>query len=962
MSNRFIKQSQRAVIVMCATVALTGLYACSDDYDLDEKGNNPSWLGKSIYEELENPEGTNLKGTFQTYLRLIDDLGYKDVMSKTGSKTVFVANDSAYNEFFKSNSWGVSSYEQLTEPMKKQLFYASMLDNAILTEGLSNIDEGGTSLARGVAMKHQTAANATDTIYHIWMSNLPKNNSYWSQYNNHGIDVVMDNTRPMMIHFTREQMLNNGITSNDFQIITGKPYDGKSTFIFKNKVITSDVTCLNGYINQMDGVVLPPGNLAKMLRDGNDTRWFSRMMDRFSAPYYDAVTTLNYNDNAVINGRPVIDSIFQWRYFSERSQGATPLIRDPKGVSVANENLLRFDPGWNQYYSTYGINLADVGAMFVPTDQAIENYFLHTVAGEKLISLYAKQPNTLEHFAENLDSIPANIVCSFVNNAMNASFVQSVPSKFSSILDEASDPMGITEEDLCVNTDGSKDIRIANNGVIYMMSKVIPPVTYNIVSTPAFLRAKRDLGIINWAIQSKQKNSSDTENFPSLNFFAYLRASSANYAMFLPNNSAFDAYYVDPVSLGKNYKGGPRVLHFYFRRPTDENPSVSWFKYDVRTGNVAADSTQISRLSDVHDRLIDILNYHTVSLAQGATFGGNKYYKTKHGGEIQISGTNMGSSVMSGAQINGKLDVGGEKLPKSVVTEAPSTYSNGKSFVIDHLIQAPQTSVYGCLANHSQFSEFMKLCEEQSDKKQLLIWAGITKEAEQKQFTVFSDEFSKNSYDCIDFNVSFFNSYNYTVYAPDNNAMEEAYSMGLPKWDDVRTLKAKSDAETDPAKKKAMIDKGLAMIEAIRNFIRYHFQDYSIYADNTLDYGDAPMGDGGRVYQTSCFENSVYQKLTVSGGSKRIKIKDNANRTVWVEGGDEHLMSNFMARDYLFNNSKIETSSFAVVHEISMPLCNSKTGRFDSKWIDSSENAKQKLASHRQALLSAQRKGVRFYK
>ncbi len=968
MSNRFIKQSQRVVIGMCATVALTGFYACTDNYDLDENGNNPSWLGKSIYEELENPQGSKLTGTFQTYLRLIDDLGYKEVMSKTGSKTVFVANDSAFNEFFKNNSWGVSSYEQLTEPMKKQLFYASMLDNAILTEGLSNVDDGGTSLSRGVAMKHQTAANATDTVYYIMADNLPQNNSYWAQYAKNGIHVVMDNTRPMLIHFTREQMLNNSITNKDFEIITGKSYDGNSTYIYKNKVIMQDMTCLNGYINQLDGVVVPPGNLAKVIRDGSDTKWFSRMMDRYCAPYYDASTTMNYNDAAVLNGTAVIDSIYQLRYFSERSQGALSLIRDPKGVSVANENLLRFDPGWNQYYSTYGNSLADVGAMFVPSDEAIEQYFLHTVAGDKLISLYAKKPNTLENFAENLDSIPSNIVCSFVNNAMNASFVQTVPSKFTSILDEASDPMGITEDELCVNADGTKDVRIANNGVIYMMSNVIPPVTYNIVSTPAFLRSKRDLGVINWAIQSKQKSSSDTENFASLNFYAYLRASSANYAMFLPNNEAFDAYYVDPVSLGKNYsksnKEGARVLHFYFRKATDENPSVSYFKYDPRTGSITdpTDSTRISSLSTVHDRLKDILNYHTVSLAQGQVFGGNSYYKTKHGGEIKISGTSKGNSVMSGAQINGKLDVSGEALPKSVFTEDPSSYSNGKSFVINHLIQAPHTSVYGCLDNHSQFSEFMKLCEEQDDKKILLNWAGITKSDEQKQFTVFSDQFDKSTYDCIDFNVYFFNSYNYTLYAPDNTAMAKAYSMGLPTWEDVRALKAKSDAETDKEKKQAMANQGLAMIEAIRNFIRYHFQDYSIYADNTLDYGDAPTGNGGRVYQTSCFENGIYQKLTISGGNKRIEIKDNANRTVSVDAKDEHLLSNFMARDYIFNNSKIETSSFAAIHEISEPLCNSTTGRYDSAWANKSVAARKKLASHRQALISAQRKGVKFYK
>lgn len=137
------------------------------------------------------------------------------------------------------------------------------------------------------------------------------------------------------------------------------------------------------------------------------------MMDRFCAPYYDAVTTLNYNDYAALNGRDGKDSIFQWRYFSERSQGAQPLIRDPKGVSIANENLLRFDPGWNQYYSTFGINLADMGAMFVPTDKAVEEYFTNpSSGGYKIISLFAKKPNTVENLGENIDSIPANIISS----------------------------------------------------------------------------------------------------------------------------------------------------------------------------------------------------------------------------------------------------------------------------------------------------------------------------------------------------------------------------------------------------------------------------------------------------------------------------------------------------------------------------------------------------------------------
>ena len=928
-------------------MTLSGFYACTDSYDLDEKGNIPTKLGKSIYEELESPSnGSNLQGTFKTYLRLIDDLGYKDVMSKTGSKTVFVANDSAFNAFFKNNSWNVNSYEGLTESMKKQLFYASVLDNAILTEMLSNIESSNSSVTRGIAMKHQTSANATDTIYHMWMSELPVNNSYWTPYLKGGIDVVMDNTRPMMVHFTQEQMLNNGITSEDFATITGRPYESGATFIFKNKVIVKDVTCQNGYVNQTDGVIVPPGNMAQMIREGKDTKWFSRMLDRFCAPYYDAQTTLNYNDNAIQTGKELKDSIFQLRYFSERSQGATALNRDPKQVALASDVLLNFDPGWNQYYSTYGNMLADMGTMFVPTDEAVEDYFLNpSNGGYNILSLYAKKPLNKENFGENLDSIPTNIIRSFVNNLMNASFVQSVPSKFGTIMDEASDPIGITNKDL-VKNGNTYDVRIANNGALYMLNRVVPPISYNIVSTPALLRKARDLGVINWAIQDK--------DILKVNYYAYLRASSANYAMFLPSNKAFDNYYVDPVSLGKNYKNGPRVLHFYYKNINkDKNISVSAFKYNPSSGTISTDSTIVA-LNDVTDRLIDILNYHTVSLEQGKDIKNltNKFYKTKHGGEIEVSNLRVGGTVKSGGQING-IAGSSSAYPASNITEATTDYNNGGSFIIDHVIQAPEISVYGCLNTHEQFSKFLDLCTP-SDLSTLLKDLGLNT-TEQKQFTVFSDVFVDNTttnkqYDCLDQNVKFYNTYNYTLYAPNNDAMNEAFRRGLPTWEQVKETADEGDKA-----------KALSMAEAIRNFIRYHFQDYALYVDNTIDYGDAATNaDGSRRYLTSCVNGSVYQRLTVKGGGNTLTVTDNGGDPVTINANGDKLV-NFMARDYIFKNNTIETSSFTAIHEISKPLCSSSSKRFDDGLGDT-PTAKQKRQKNLENLYYAQKHGIKYYK
>ena len=107
-------------VFFCVSLVLSGLMtSCIDKYEEVDADSKPSWLGGSIYSELKNPNQARLTGTFNTYLRLIDDLGYAETLNRTGSKTVFPANDEAFKRFFSDNQWGVGSYEELTEAQKK---------------------------------------------------------------------------------------------------------------------------------------------------------------------------------------------------------------------------------------------------------------------------------------------------------------------------------------------------------------------------------------------------------------------------------------------------------------------------------------------------------------------------------------------------------------------------------------------------------------------------------------------------------------------------------------------------------------------------------------------------------------------------------------------------------------------------------------------------------------------------
>ena len=940
----------RRLLLGTSLVMVCGVFtACTDDYKLDDPDNYPSWLGGSIYDAMKNPEnlkegqGNVLTGTFNNYLRLIDDLGYAETLAKTGSKTVFPANDEAFGRFYQNNPWGVSRYEDLTDAMKKQLLYASMLDNAILVEMLSNISDGATAVMQGQSMKHTTGASVIDTITHLRSrADMPANNPYWEKYYDKGIYMVMDATRPMMIHFTEEQMTSNNITTrgdhSDFEVVTGTPYDEaeKSAYVFRNKIINADVTCKNGYIHQMEDVLVPPGNLAEMIRTNGESNLFSRMLDRFSAPYYDAATTQNYNNYAEQNNLPLIDSIYQKRYFSSRSQGGT-LTVDPNNNTT--QYVLPFDPGWNNYNSgAMGENSSkDIAAMFVPTDAALAEFFLPGGGGEFLINAFGKKPNTLENLEENIDSIPLQNVQQIIGNLMKSSFVGTVPSKFGRVMDEANDPMGLTLDVLNKTSDGRYDVKIANNGVAYMLNTVFAPPSLIAVSAPVTL--SKNMRIMNEAVNDGKNRSTLALN---LNYYAYLLAMSANYAFFIPTDDAFGRYYVDPAYLNADQ---PRALKFYYE-PRSPYVYCSAWKYDPATGTVGttpADSIGRVSVDQFRSQLVDILNYHTIVLGDGEKLGANKFYKTKHGGAIIFGG----NDVKSGAQID-------NGMPTSTITQVYNQ-ANGTAYAIDHIIQPPHNSVLNVLEGDPRFSEFLDLCTD-FDMDSIMEFASdklvevntVTKKRRMDAYHPFAAKGGLTD------NVNYFNSYNYTVYAPDNEAMQKAYERGLPRWSDIKKLYDQYNERLDSEKAAGAIsyevqharDLALAMVEEINAFIRYHFQDNSIYVDNTIE---------GGTYPTACSDTlGIREKLTVSGSAGQMTVQDKNGQQIVIEASNTAKLQNVMARDYVIRvtgsgrneQRSLSTSSFAVVHQISTPLCtHTNTNRYDEQWKGA--GARERLQAYR---------------
>lgn len=963
MKKRFCKLGRYWLGAVCV-VSVCGLtYSCSDDYDLPT--TTPSWLGSSIYDYLKD------EGDYTNFVRLIDDLDYAEVLAKTGSKTLFVANDSAFDEFYKNNQWGVHSYNELSLSQKKLLLNSVMINNAYLLEMMSSVE----GPVKGQCLRRETAVAVTDSVTHLSAEQLPityneEDKDYWARFRdpeNGGILIAMDNTVPMMTHFLPAQMSNNNITDMDFEYIVGKTRDKNDAFIYGCKVVEQDITCQNGYINRLDQVLITPPNIAELLRTNGRTNIFSHMVDRFSAPFYNESLTKAYQ---LLYG--TVDSVFQKRYFSKVSQGGGALSNDagtdPNGNPTGNavSYALNYDPGWNTYMASEGKTPKeqDMAAVFAPSDSKLYEYFFAEEGGGRFL-LEAYAPDLIstvtgetdyENIYKCIDQIPLDVIQALINNLMKDSFCNSVPSKFETIKNDAQDPMFDGEPyDNLVDS-----VLLANNGAIYVMKKVLTPAKYAAVSAPALVA--EDMRIFNWALNQEQLNGIKVD------FYAYLLAMSSRLSFFVPKDNF---YYVDPVSFAWGI-GNQRVLYYTWDKTTSKIKCTAYdYDYDFATGTGTIGEPQATTTvtaGEYEDRLADMLQTHTIvhsdnteTLGIDETSTGiecdKNYFIAKNGAPVYVKDA---TKRENGCMVRGAWLPTGEDMAKVIrfddKTKENSSNGNGNgmAYEIDKPMQPAIESVFSALYNNPEFKNFYDLCQTDID---VLYELGLTKSTEQRRYEIFVNDKGLPCYDKTNgslvssaTNVRFFNNYRYTVYVPTNDAIQDAIDKGLPTWESIREFieKMKADETADEEEWKKQ---GLAMVSTLVNFIKYHFQDESIYADIPA------LKDNNDGYETASAKNIgtenepiyVYLKLHVfSDGNGSLRVQDVTNNTCTITS-----KKNIMTRDYVLSASgtsakTISASSFAVVHGIDGVLNYKELegGRYDSDWSTPTA-AKKYLAKYR---------------
>ena len=834
------------------------LLSCSE-YDLDEK--TPAGWDRSIYSWLDE------QGNYTNTVRMIDELGYREVLDKTGSKTLFVADDEAYERFYRHNDWGVGSYEQLSTAQKRMLLFGSMIDNSYQVQALSSTE----GPVEGECMRRLSSLSIYDTVQVMPKEDIP-DAIYWKLYRDRDQLVIMhDMTAVPMIHFIERHMANKQITNDDYDFLynyTTKRQSGDAS-VNGAQIVEQNIRCLNGFINRMSEVMTPLPNMADIIAKKKNTSVFARLLQRYAVLDYcgDEVTRA-YNANRGTN----VDSVFQLRYFSERSQGGKGLTITHNQKSQANGEL-PFDPGWNSYFILSNASnekslQQDMAVMLVPSDEAITDYW-ENGAGAALRKSFG-----------SWDNVPYSVLTEFIKANMLPSFVSSVPSKFSSILNDAADPLGITKEHV-------DSVWLGCNGAVYLTNRVFTPTSFVSVMYPTVV--DQNMSIMYWAINQ-------------LNYGAYLNSLNSRYSFFLPSNDALENY-IDPCSYGKPQQ---QVLRFHYdpnKKGTEVYASIH--NIDSETGEVGDSigvythtAGSVNLDSDpILNRLYNILDDHVVV---GDVEDGHEYYRTKGGSTLRVRNVSQGTQ---GMVVEGSRQVNGESaaLPVSFIYDQTKG-GNGKTYILeDGEVLGTRQTVYDLLTQHEEFSRFFELL----------------------QGSDLLESVRDNKYACQSQGISVFNNYHYTVYVPTNESIDQLIAEGkLPTWEDVAAL------DQEDAAQKALAEK---YTKQINEFLRYHIQDNAlfIHANNITATDDQQAtGDVTTEYETAFIDTQTqtFNKLSVttdkSGESITIKDKAGNVRRVMTETG----LFNLMAREYQYDNRDksaariIHNSSSAVVHLIDGPL------------------------------------------
>ena len=402
--------------------------------------------------------------------------------------------------------------------------------------------------------------------------------------------------------------------------------------------------------------------------------------------------------------------------------------------------------------------------------------------------------------------------------------------------------------------------------------------------------------------------------------------------MIVPTNEAL-ANYIDPLSYGSEklnmwniaYDNAKRgVLADIYNCEFNES-THSWEKGDSLTMLNA--TTVISQNSFLGNRLKDLLDN---SIIKGEYKEGKLYYKTVGDMIVRIDGIEKGSTIYGPLQME-------YNTPLTVVE---SIVEDGRLvLVVDGPIMGSRKSVYKLLSEKPEFSKFSDIIAEcllydtgENSREVAVGGANLFYKLFLLREPYGNSELKNYRY--------LLNDFHYTIYAPTNAAMDEAFAKGLPTLDDLAAAYEYDEVNQS--------DSAAKIIEIMRNFVVYHIQDHSVLIDKGAKGGKYTTAKN--VFKLNSYTDSDGNASTeykaVMPYKVNVDVTESSLRVTDALGNTHNVLTNsglynLVANEYWADNINIDlrphsarlvNSSTVVIHAIDGPLMYSNKQFVNEYW------------------------------
>jgi len=278
-----------------------------------EKYQNPVWLKGKLFTQISANENLSV------FASLLEFTGYDTVLDVTGSFTVFVPDNQAFEAWFNSHPEYGGDITNLPYKEAEAMVQYHILQNRWSRKQLQSLDKSGW-INRDVpgndkpwGYKRQTIFKNPDQKYWIRVTDDVLTIVDSNQSNDY-LTVYSDSRKYMPLFFT-EYFEINDLSTSDYEFYFNRSFDAGAIFIANAKSIQDEIPAENGFIYIVDQVILPPLNAEEYMKldhSGASSSDFLKMIYELGPRFtYNRTATLDQPE-ALAGG--TFDSLYNLTY------------------------------------------------------------------------------------------------------------------------------------------------------------------------------------------------------------------------------------------------------------------------------------------------------------------------------------------------------------------------------------------------------------------------------------------------------------------------------------------------------------------------------------------------------------------------------------------------------------------------------------------------------------------------